>query len=100
MVTKSGNIKQDINADSIIIGTHMLNIQQPTVSINSGNPTEPIFTITPRSSANDNEAGTSQAKPRDPKCTRPKWCPPGLTKKQKRKLQRLRNQEKIEKEDE
>jgi hypothetical protein len=37
-------------------------------------------------------------KPRDPKYTQPRWCPLGLTKTKKRKLQRLRNQEIVEQE--
>ena len=44
----------------------------------------------------DHEASTSKAKPRDPKYTQPKWCPPGLTKTMKRRLQRMRNHEKVE----
>ena len=31
----------------------------------------------------DHEVSTSKAKPRDPKYTQPKWCPPGLTKTMK-----------------
>ena len=44
----------------------------------------------------DHEASTSKAKPRDPKYTQPKWCPPGLTKTMKRILQCMRNHEKVE----
>ena len=65
----------------------------------------PILTIAPRSAANDHEASSSRGPPPpkekklvDPKYTQPVWCPPGLTKTQKRKLQRLRNQDRAEKE--
>src|SRR4051812_15460888 len=50
--------------------------------------------------ANDHEASTSTVKYRDPKCDQPKWCPPGLTKTMKRRLQRMRNHEKVEHEKE
>ena len=43
--------------------------------------------------ANDHEASSSGAAS---KYHQPKWCPPGLTYTQKRKLQRLRNKEKRE----
>jgi hypothetical protein len=45
--------------------------------------------------ANDHEA--SGSKPH-PECFLPRWCPPGLTHTQRRKLQRLRLREKREKE--
>ncbi|KAM3299914.1 hypothetical protein ACQJBY_041083 [Aegilops geniculata] len=48
------------------------------------------------SMVSDHEASTSKAKPRDPKYTQPKWCPPGLTKTMKRRLERMRNHEKVE----
>ena len=45
------------------------------------------------SAANDNEASSSKSQ-----YFLPKWCPPGLTRTQRRKLQRLRCQERKEKE--
>src|SRR3954462_5094090 len=48
--------------------------------------------------ANDHEANASEVKPRDPRYTQPKWCPPGLSKSQKRRLQRMRNHEKVDQE--
>ena len=53
-----------------------------------------ILTIALSPLADDREASTSKAKPREPKYTQPKWCPPGLTKTKKRRLQHMRNQEK------
>ena len=41
--------------------------------------------------ANDHEASSSSSKS---KYFQPRWCPPGLTRTQRRKLQRLRTQEK------
>lgn len=48
--------------------------------------------------ANDHEASTSKDKHRDAKYTQPKWCPPGLSKNKKRRLQHMRNQQKVEQE--
>ena len=49
--------------------------------------------------ANDHEASSSNLKGRDKeKYFQPRWCPPGLTHTQKRRLQRLRRQEQKEKE--
>ena len=45
--------------------------------------------------ANDHEASSSSAAD---KYHQPRWCPSGLTHTQKRKLQRLRNKEKKERE--
>jgi hypothetical protein len=45
--------------------------------------------------ANDHEASGSKS---HPECFLPRWCPPGLTHTQRRKLQRLRLREKREKE--
>ena len=46
--------------------------------------------------ANDHEANSSSNAV--DKYHQPRWCPPGLTQTQKRKLQRLRNKEKKEQE--
>ena len=49
--------------------------------------------------ANDHEASRSNLKDHDKeKNFQPRWCPPGLTHTQKRRLQRLRRQEQKEKE--
>jgi hypothetical protein len=42
--------------------------------------------------------GTTVDKTADPKYSMPRWCPSGLTRSQKRKLQRLRAKENQEKE--
>ena len=55
----------------------------------------------PKVTSSEHKAESSRnevAKPRDPKYTKLKWCPSGITKTQKRKLQRARNREKVEKE--
>ena len=56
-----------------------------------------VVTSTPKGSvvANDHEASGSKS---HPKYFLPRWCPPGLTHTQRRKLQRLRFREKKEKE--
>jgi len=91
---------------TIIIGTRVVPMSQP-IAINSPAGKWPILTIAPKPAANDHEASSGKGpapappkekKPVDPKYTQPVWCPPGLTKTQKRKLQRLRNQDKAEKE--
>ena len=44
--------------------------------------------------ANDHEASSSNLKGQDKeKYFQPRWCPPGLTHTQKKRLQRLRRQE-------
>ena len=49
--------------------------------------------------ANDHEASRSNSKGQDKeKYFQPRWCPPGLTHTQKRRLQCLRRQEQKEKE--
>src|SRR6185437_4415594 len=47
--------------------------------------------------ANDREASSSSS---TSKYFQPRWCPPGLTRTQRRKLQHLRTQEKKEREEE
>ena len=49
-------------------------------------------------SANTTEKDTATIKTTDPKYSMPRWCPAGLTRSQKRKLQRLRAKESQEKE--
>jgi hypothetical protein len=84
------------NVSSVIIGTQELKLKEPVVLDEPANSKKVILTIPPISSANDHEASTRKAKPRDPKYNQPKWCPPGLTRTKKRRLQRMRNQEKVE----
>ena len=48
--------------------------------------------------ANDHKAGSNKSAA--DKYHQPRWCPSGLTHMQKRKLQRLRNKEKREQEEE
>ena len=51
--------------------------------------------------ANDYEASSSNSKDQGKeKYFQPRWCPPGLTHTEKRRLQRLRQQEQKEKEEE
>ena len=49
-------------------------------------------------SANTTKKDTAIVKTADPKYSMPRWCPAGLTRSQKRKLQRLRAKESQEKE--
>jgi hypothetical protein len=60
-------------------------------------PNNKVVTSTPGvfAAANDHEASGSGS---NSKYFLPRWCPPGLTHTQRRKLQRLRSQEKREKE--
>jgi hypothetical protein len=59
-------------------------------------PSNPVVTPTQKGSVgNDHEASRSKS---HPECFLPRWCPPGLTHTQRRKLQRLRLREKREKE--
>jgi len=72
-----------------------LKLKEPFVE-KSAKPNNAMVAVQQDPLANDHEASTSKAEPRDPKYTQPKWCPPGLTKTKKRRLQRMRNQEKAE----
>jgi hypothetical protein len=59
-------------------------------------PNDQVVTPTQKGSvANNHEASGSKSRP---ECFWPRWCPPGLTHTQRRKLQRLRLHEKREKE--
>jgi hypothetical protein len=59
-------------------------------------PNNQVVTSTQKGSvANDHEASGSKSRP---EYFLPRWCPPGLTHTQRRKLQRLRLHEKREKE--
>jgi hypothetical protein len=59
-------------------------------------PSNQVVTPTQKGSvSNDHEASGSKSRP---ECFLPRWCPPGLTHTQRRKLQRLRLREKREKE--
>jgi hypothetical protein len=49
-------------------------------------------------SSNTTEKDTATIKTADPKYSMPRWCPAGLTRSQKRKLQRLRAKERQKKE--
>ena len=62
---------------SLTIGTQVLKIREPVVEPAQSRP---MLAIGPNGAVNDHEASSSQAKPRDPKYTQPKWCPAGLTK--------------------
>jgi hypothetical protein len=59
-------------------------------------PNNQVVKLTQKGSvANDHEASRSKSRP---DYFLPRWCPPGLTHTQRRKLQRLRLREKREKE--
>ena len=79
-----------------MIGAHELKLKEPVIGDKPAASNESVLIIQPRFSANDHEASTSKAKPRDTKYTQAKWCPPRLTKTKKRRLQRMRNQQKVE----
>jgi hypothetical protein len=57
-------------------------------------PNNKVVTSTPKAVANNHEASGSSS---NSKYFLPRWCPLGLTRAQRRKLQRLRFQEKREK---
>jgi hypothetical protein len=78
--------------DIIQIGTMNVSVEE------SGKrpvaPSNKVVTPTQKgSAANDHEASGSKSRP---ECFLPRWCPPGLTHTQRRKLQRLRLREKRE----
>jgi hypothetical protein len=80
--------------DIIQIGTMNIPVEgsgkRPVVS------NDQVVTPTQKGSVvNDHEASGSKSRP---ECFLPRWCPPGLTHTQRRKLQRLRLCEKREKE--
>jgi hypothetical protein len=83
------------NLDIIQIGTMNIPIEgsgkRPIVLYNQ------VVTLTQKGSvaANDHEASGSKSRL---ECFLLRWCPPGLTHTQRRKLQRLRLREKREKE--
>jgi len=81
-----------------MIGTKELTMKEPIISDNPADSNKDVAVVQKGPMANDNEASTSKAKSRDPKYTQPKWCPSGLTKVQKRRLQCLRSHEKVEQE--
>jgi hypothetical protein len=76
--------QQDDNANvgSVMVGTHDLKLKGPVVD-EPVNSNKAILTIPAKPLANDHEASTSKAKPRDSKYTQTKWCPPRLTKTKK-----------------
>jgi hypothetical protein len=78
------------NLDIIQIGTMDVPIEgsgkRPVV------PNNQVVTPTQKGSvANNHKASGSKSRP---ECFLPRWCPPGLTHTQRRKLQRLRLREK------
>ena len=86
-----------VSDNLLIVETHVLKLNDPVIEPANS---KPMPAIAPKATANDHEASSSQAvaaQSRDPKYTQPKWCPPGITKTQKRKLQRARNRKKAEK---
>jgi hypothetical protein len=88
------DLERTTGLDIIQIGTMNVPVEEsgkrPVV------PNNQVVTPTQKGSvANDHEANGSKSRP---ECFLPRWCPPGLTHTQRRKLQRLRLHEKREKE--
>jgi hypothetical protein len=85
--------KRTTGQDIIQIGSMDVSIEEdgkrPIV------PNNKVVISTPEVAANDHEASGSSS---NSKYLLPRWCPPGLTHTQRRKLQRLGFQEKREKE--
>jgi hypothetical protein len=82
------------NLDIIQIGT--INVPVEGSGKRSVVSNNQVVTPTQKGSvANDHEANRSKSRP---DCFLLRWCPPGLTHTQRRKLQRLRLREKREKE--
>ena len=81
-----------------MIGTRKLKLKEPIVIDDPAVSTNDVVAVSQGPMANDHEASASEVKLRDPKYTQPKWCPPGLSKSQKRRLQCTRNHEKVEQE--
>jgi hypothetical protein len=75
--------KRTIKSDIIKIGT-------TDVVIQGNNEGTMIFG---KSASTSKEGDTTAIKTADPKYSMPRWCPSGLTRSQKRKLQRLRAKE-------
>ena len=90
--------EKNANGETIMIGTKELIIKEPIIVDNPADSNKDVAAVQQGPMANDHEASTSKAKSRDPKYTQPKWCPSGLTKAQKRRLQRMRSHEKEEQE--
>ena len=90
--------ENNASGETIMIGTKELIIKEPIIVDNPADSNKYVVVVQQGPMANDHEASTSKAKSRDPKYTQPKWCPSGLTKAQKRRLQRMRSHEKEEQE--
>jgi hypothetical protein len=92
--------EMDINPERTT-GLDIIQIGIMIVPVEGGNKgsvvsNDRVVTPTQKGSvANDHEASGSKSRP---ECFLPRWCPPGLTHTQRRRLQRLRLQEKREKE--
>src|ERR1041385_1542301 len=99
IIPESAKTKEDgIGVKTFMVGTEVLKLKEPIViddpAISSGG----VVAVPQGPMTNDHEASTSEVEPRDPKYTQPKWCPPGISKSQKRRLQRMRSHEKVEQE--
>ena len=72
-------------------------IQYPTVYPNHASPQRPIVASNNLVGKDPNcsKEGEENVK-KDSKYLQPRWCPSGLSHTQKRRLQRMRNQEKME----
>lgn len=72
MTPKSGEQEQNINADTIFIGTYVIKLEQSIVVSNWATIDGEMVTTTPGPAANDHEARTRKIKPRVLKYTQPK----------------------------
>jgi hypothetical protein len=88
------------SADIIKIGTKDVEVTDlgkgPIIIDNSTKSSGVVAAEQSGSAANDHEASTSGTKKIDPKYTQLRWCPTGLSKTKKRRLQRMRIQQKEE----
>jgi hypothetical protein len=86
------------SADIIKIGTKDVEVidlgKGPIIIDNPAKSSGVVAAVQSGSAANDHEVSTSSTKKFDPKYTQPRWCPPGLSKTKKRRLQRMRIQQK------
>jgi hypothetical protein len=86
------------SADIMKIGTKNVEVidlgKGPIIIDNPAKSSGVVAAVQSGSAANDHEVSTSSTKKFDPKYTQPRWCPPGLSKTKKRRLQRMRIQQK------
>ena len=99
-VAPSSNVVPSENIAAVPSGDAVPSNGAADVLSSNAASSKEILALTQGPMANDHDVSTRKAKTRDPKYTQPQWCPPGLTRTQKRRLQRLRNHEKEEQQEE